>query len=183
MHNHIERNILWEDLKKPQYLALIQMLLDNENEVRFTVTGQSMRPFLRGLERVTIRKEPPGKHHTGDLIFFLNKQGTPILHRIIQKKSVRSCFTFITKGDGLSYMDEPFTEDRILGKAIRIDRRNEPVTIDLLSLRWIATNYLIAGKSLIRWKLSGFLASVPRTEFCSRSYRFFLSLITEKDPR
>ena len=135
-------------------LTLFEEILENGLGLRVRVTGQSMTPFLRGGEILTMKKESHDQLRKGDLIFFKNSQGVPLLHRIIQKrKSADEKITFRTKGDGLIDFDEPVKYHRVLGKVCGIERTNSmpgSKYINMESPRWRMINFLIARISLFK---------------------------------
>lgn len=143
-----------QQLFETEPLTLFENILENGLSLRVRVTGQSMTPFLRGGEILTIKKEPHNALRKGDLIFFKNSQGTPLLHRIIQKKrSPGEKIIFRTKGDGLIAFDEPVEYHRVLGKVSRIEKTNSvpgSKYINMESRRWRTINSIIARISLFK---------------------------------
>ena len=111
-----------------------------------------MTPFLTGGEILTIQKVSSSSLKKGDLLFFKNSYGHPVLHRIIRKRRVENVFVFQTKGDALRGFDEPVTDKYILGKVSKIERRhmNWVRMINLESLFWVTMNYLAALNILMR---------------------------------
>jgi len=104
-------------------------------------------PFLTGGEILTIRKVPSTSLKKGDLIFFRNSHGHPVLHRIIRKKRADNVCMFQTKGDSLRELDEPVSDKHVLGKVSGVERThhmNHVRQINLESLFWVVTNYLAA---------------------------------------
>jgi hypothetical protein len=82
--------------------------------------------------------------HRGDLIFFRNNQGFPVLHRLIRKRHLSHTITTVqTKGDALIAPDEPVPCQRIVGRVWKIER-NGRRSIDMESMRWRTINYLVA---------------------------------------
>jgi signal peptidase I len=81
-----------------------------------------MASFLRGGEILSIKKVPCNHLNTGDLIFFKDRRGCLILHRIIKKSFLDGRFTFHTKGDAVSAFDEPVHEKDVLGKVFGIEK-------------------------------------------------------------
>jgi signal peptidase I len=130
-------------LSKPVKLGLFEDILDDEINLRVKVTGRSMEPFLRGGEILTIKKVPYASLQKGDLIFFKNRHGLPVLHRII-KKSTNS---IQTKGDALMAFDEPVCENDVLGKVCMVEKikpRGEIKSINMESFFWRNFNCFIA---------------------------------------
>lgn len=108
-----------------EVIALVDEVLAGGFDIRIRVTGNSMAPFLRGGEILTIRKVPCNTLCRGDLIFFTTIEGFLILHRIVEKQQGEdAAYFFRTKGDALSTMDELVREHDILGKVCKIERIN-----------------------------------------------------------
>lgn len=85
--------------KDPSVTRLFEDILSTGSTLRVKVTGRSMAPFLSGGEIVTIKSVPCALLHRGDLIFFINGEYLPILHRIIHKKKNRmERLHFLPKG-------------------------------------------------------------------------------------
>jgi signal peptidase I len=141
-------------LKNYSEIALFEDILEKGLSLRVRVTGRSMAPFLRGGEILTIKKEPQNALRKGDLIFFKNGQGTPLLHRIVKKrKSFNEKITFRTKGDAFMAFDEPVKYHRVLGKVIRIEKTSSETgskEINMESLKWRMINAVIAWMSLFK---------------------------------
>ena len=141
-------------LKKYCEIAVFEDILKRGSSLRVKVTGRSMVPFLNDGEFVTIKKVPPHALRKGNLIFFKNSQGTPLLHRIIQRrKSFDHKIIFRTKGDALIAFDEPVQYQNVLGKVIRIEKRNFGLrlkTINMESFQWRAINAMVADISRFR---------------------------------
>ena len=132
-------------------LSLFEDILSRGALLRMRVTGRSMTPFLTGREILTIKKVSSASLKKGDLLFFKNSDGHPVLHRIVRKKRVDNVFIFQTKGDAVSEFDEPVLTECVLGKACKIENTCVEYArhINLDSLFWVTINYLAAMKSLI----------------------------------
>jgi signal peptidase I len=130
----------------PAATALFRDILNTGSGLRVKVTGKSMSPFLRDGDVVTIQKVPHASLGRGDVIFFRNGQGFPVLHRLIKKRRASNgVITFQTKGDALVSFDEPVAGHKVLGKVIKIEKKNSAGRIiNMESLHWRTVNYLIA---------------------------------------
>lgn len=115
-----------------------------------------MAPFLKGGEVLTIKKVDCASLRKGDLIFFKNLKGIPVLHRLIKKKKAKNnTFMFQTKGDSLMSFDEPLHEDKVLGKVFAIEKViscDKAKSIDMEAFTWKNINLLIALGSVIKSK-------------------------------
>lgn len=138
----------------PDKIKLFEEILNSGTDLRVKVTGKSMSPFLRGGEILTIRKTSSSSLKTGDLVFFRDIEGNPILHRLIRKKQNKDAtYTLQTKGDALISPDHPFREDVLIGKACKIEKIS-PGTgskeINLESSAWRKINYLVAVAQIVK---------------------------------
>ena len=128
-------------------VGLFEDILARGFMLRVRVTGKSMTPFLKGQEVLSIRKVPGLSLRKGDLIFFKNRDGRPVIHRIVRKRrNGNAGIIFQTKGDALAAPDEPVREEHILGKVCTVE--NGPDRVDLETGIRRAVNYLVAAASL-----------------------------------
>jgi len=137
----------------PETSALFEDILHKGLHLRCKATGKSMSSFLRGGETLTIKKVPSQSLKRGDLIFFRDRNGSLILHRIIKKSMKDNTIIFQTKGDALIAFDEPVHENEVLGKVCKIERMiagGKTKYIDMESYSWRRINYLIALVNLFR---------------------------------
>lgn len=111
-----------------------------------------MYPFLKGGEMLLIRKTPCHGLRRGDIIFFRDTAGTPVLHRIVRKKrDVSGSYVFLTKGDALSACDAHVPERQVLGKVFKIEKTGKggkPACVDMESFPRMIVNYFIAAAGL-----------------------------------
>jgi signal peptidase I len=143
------------NLSSDETISLFEDILGRDLILRVKVTGKSMSPVLRGGEILTIQKVPSSSLHIGDLIFYKTREGFPLLHRLVRRQRERDRFLFQTKGDALIAIDEPVTEDNILGKVCGIEEKLAPGKtnhINMESQYRRIINYLLAKKSLMKSK-------------------------------
>ena len=126
--------------------GLFEDLLGKGVLLRIRVTGRSMVPFLQGGEMLTIRKASASSLRKGDLVFFKNRDGHPVIHRIVKKYTHNDVLTFQTRGDALIGFDGPVREEHILGKVCRVERGTRDLNLE--TARWRYKNYLRAMISL-----------------------------------
>lgn len=102
---------------------LFEDILKQNLNLRLKVTGRSMRPFIMSGETVILRKIPARALQCGDIIYYTNTSGTPVLHRITDKKTLpNGKLSFITKGDALLHKDIPVSEKHVLAKALYVEK-------------------------------------------------------------
>jgi len=107
---------------KPAVTELFQEILDSGSSLRVKVTGRIMAPMLKGGEILTIKKVPHLSLRKGDLVFFKDNPGNPVIHRCIKKSTSKDDITFQTKGDALLRPDKPIHHNQVLGKVFMIER-------------------------------------------------------------
>jgi len=141
---------------RPEICSLFEDILNTGLDLRVRATGKSMVPFLNGEEVLTLKKVPASSLRRGDLIFFRDRYGSPILHRIIRKKKSGDKVYLETKGDALIAFDEPVRADDVLGKVCGIEKKISGQKMryrDLTSGFWRSINLLMALISLGRSKI------------------------------
>jgi len=150
----------------PDVMRLFEDILRAGTSLRVRVTGRSMRPFLWGGETLTI--EPPAceAFRTGDLILFRNREGLPVLHRLIRARRTEDGNPiFLTKGDALRTFDEEVPGSSVLGRVRLIERpllsgAVRHIEMDALLSRY--ANYLTAVLGSITAQTYSVLAWLAR---------------------
>jgi hypothetical protein len=156
---------LGPEISAHRELKLFEDILNSGLSLRVKATGRSMSPFLRGGEILTIKKVPSCSLRTGDLIFFKNHDGLPLIHRIVGKRSNSNIHLFQTKGDAVLRMDDPVSEHNIIGKVCGIEKKNTGDGIRFIDMRsgfWKTVNYTLAVISLGKSKI---YSAVSRKRF------------------
>jgi signal peptidase I len=106
-------------------------MLANGNQVKFTVSGNSMRPLIVDNRDQVLLTGTEGKRlNIGDIILYRTKYGKYILHRIyiVNKNGYR------TIGDACLSEDGFVPSSDIIGKVVKIYRKGKE--IDCNSLLW-----------------------------------------------
>jgi len=110
-----------------------------------------MVPLLHGSEILTIKKVSASSLGKGDLVFFKNRYGHPVIHRIVKKQKRNDVLSFQTRGDALIVLDEPVPDGEILGKVCRLEKGSKQ--IDFESIYWRCANYIRATINLFESRL------------------------------
>lgn len=117
-------------IREPGAFDLVQSLLDQGVSVRIQVSGGSMRPLLKGGETVEIvplaKTRPP---QPGDILLLRSRQGSPLVHRLIWRRSGSGRLFLLTKGDACAGFDGFVPTECALGRVeriIRSDRSSGP---------------------------------------------------------
>ena len=155
------------DLSSGEVISLFEDILNSGLRLRTRVTGGSMTPFLRGGEILTLKKVESSSLRTGDLIFFKDRRGFPVLHRIVRKGLKNDMLIFQTKGDALLSMDDPVLGDDVLAKVSGIEKivkSGKTIHIDTESRLQRSINYFLAVRGLCR---SRFYLAVQKSSLYS----------------
>ena len=154
----MKETIISQAIPINEKVGLYEELLEKGISLQVKATGRSMSPYLTGGEILTIRKVQPGSIKRGDLVFFKDQTGFPVLHRIVRiQRKEKGQYIFQTKGDGTHTFDDPIPEDAIIGKVCKIECKtssNGSKIIDMESFHCRITNYFLARYSLLRPMLS-----------------------------
>lgn len=65
-----------------EYMPVLIDLINQGKDVRFTVTGSSMNPFLIHMRDSVIISKPVEPFKKGDIVFFQRENGQYVMHRI-----------------------------------------------------------------------------------------------------
>lgn len=104
-------------------------LADNNQELLYMETsGFSMRPFIKGKERIIVKKSGLKCFRIGDAVVF-KKNGKLICHRLIKKVKLEGRYIIFCRGDN-SYSAEMVTEDAVEGRVAAIIKDNKVINFD-----------------------------------------------------
>jgi signal peptidase I len=148
---------------KPAVTELFQDILNSGSSLRVKVTGRSMSPLLKGGEILTIKKVPHLSLRKGDLVFFKDNLGHPVIHRCIKKRTSKDDIIFQTKGDALLRPDKPIHHNQVLGKVFMMERaplNSGSAPIHMESPGWIIMNYLTAAVNSIKSRIYCSLSTI-----------------------
>lgn len=126
--------------------GLFEDILQRSTILQVKVTGKSMYPSIQSNDIVFIKKVAYSQTHLGDLLLFKDRENGLILHRLLRKHFFSRKGHIQTKGDALSYTDEPVPRFNILGRVIKIERKeNGKLTvINMNSAIWRTYNMAAA---------------------------------------
>ena len=113
--------------------------------VKFTVSGDSMRPLIRKGDRVHVEQCNPRDLSAGDIITYRN-DALYVTHRVLWITRRGDGIRLITKGDSEITLDPPFSSNHMIGKVIAIGRADR--TLRLEAPYWSLINHLLWMLSL-----------------------------------
>jgi signal peptidase I len=96
----------------------------------YSVRGRSMFPFIREDDFVLVKRVALNTITPGDTILFESKDKRRVCHNVAEVKRVDDVLWFHTKGYKSASCDVgPIRQDRVLGKAVALKRKNKVVDL------------------------------------------------------
>lgn len=106
-----------------------------------------MFPFICGEDFILVRRVPLHAITPGDTILFESKDKAKVCHSVAAIKESEGVLWFYTKGlKSASYDSSPIRQDRILGKAVALKRKNKVIdltSVDINSFRFRFKCFLV----------------------------------------
>jgi len=116
------------DLNHEGFLDLLEAILAKGKPFRFRAAGNSMQPYIKDGDVVTIEKTQGKMNRIGDVVAAIHPQnGRLMVHRII-KKTPKG---YKIRGDNIPNSDVIVQPDKILGIVSNITRDGVPVVFGL----------------------------------------------------
>lgn len=135
-----------------QHLAREMLLDSSHQQVRMEVQGESMAPILRPKDTVVVENRPEERFRRGDILLVARDEDY-VTHRLIDIKPMG----YILKGDNMFAPDKPVLEEQIIGKVIRVYRRNRRYDLTISWRKMIAVMIgwlsMIQGRAYSRYRL------------------------------
>lgn len=103
----------------------------------FETVGFSMRPFLKGGERLIIKKDIFEELSVGDIILYRTNNQT-VCHRVVKRSIKDKEIIFFVRGDNSTALPEIITKDVFIGKMIGVIYNNRIIIIE--SKMWRIVN-------------------------------------------
>ena len=110
--------------------------LENKNLLFFEASGFSMWPFLKGREKLIVKKLSPSYLTSGDLILY-NAGGQLICHRLVRKRKREDKYLLYANADASFGLPDLVTEEMFLGKVIGIIDGNKLISYDRIKYKLI----------------------------------------------
>lgn len=111
-------------LPPEELFAAVYQLLQDGYDVEFTVTGNSMWPFLaHGRDRVTLRRMGEISPKKGDIVLLQTGHGY-LLHRITRLENGM----LQTTGDRNCYRDDLVSVEKILGRVVFFTTKGKQIS-------------------------------------------------------
>ncbi len=123
---------------------LIKAVHEKGLPFRFCASGQSMSPFVKNGDILTVAPRKESGVHCGDVVAFIHNQtGKPVVHRVIHRKGN----FLLIRGDNTPNEDGLIPLSDILGIVIRVERKGKKVYLGLGPEKYLIA--FLSGKSLL----------------------------------
>lgn len=125
---HPEENCI--TLSNEAFLELMQAVLARGGSFRFSARGQSMTPFVRDGDTITIAPLAGRSPRLGDVVAFVCHLGNEpglVVHRIVDRGAPR----FVVQGDGDGSAQQIVFPENIIGKLVKVERNGRYVRAGL----------------------------------------------------
>lgn len=118
------------NVNQADFLELSQELLDRGALLRFQAHGNSMYPFIKNGNILTIEPRNGNAVSTGDVIFYRRPDDSVTAHRLVKENKHKDNTVLITKGDSLEYFDPPVTGGQVMGRVILIENHDRKLQLN-----------------------------------------------------
>lgn len=143
-------------VKSEVLFPVISECLNNGQNARITVTGNSMRPFLKEIrDSVELTKSTFDEIKRGDIVLIRRTSGAYVLHRVLKKQKN----DFYMVGDAQQWIEGPLLPEQLIAKVTKVWRKGKEIRCSKLSwkipaLLWLRVrafrNLFFKGWSLLK---------------------------------
>lgn len=125
-------------LANPDFCRLASRLIAEGMNVRLKASGNSMQPWIRDGDMITLGPADPVRLKRGDVIAFETAAGTLTIHRLVAVRDGAVGLTFVAQGDARAASDPPFGVGRLVGRVIEVWRGGHRVRVNGPAYLWRA---------------------------------------------
>lgn len=112
-------------VKMSQLAPIIEWLISEGCQIKLTVTGNSMYPFLRhGIDSVVLDKDVSREVKKRDIVLFKKNNEQYVLHRVVK---ISESGELYLAGDAQRFVEGPINRDQITGIVTMIYRREKKI--------------------------------------------------------
>lgn len=144
---------------KNEYFGIASTILIHEvangDVIRFLVTSNSMHPFIRKNDYLSVESLPSKNYSIGEIVVIRQGEGF-LTHRLVTRRGEM----VITKGDACILPDEPISIEAIIGRALSTDC--EDYQFHFTSIRGRVANAIIGFLGLINISFFQWIGRVAR---------------------
>jgi signal peptidase I len=125
-------------LANPDFCRLAGRLIAEGMDVRLKARGNSMQPWIRNGDMITLGPADPARLKRGDVIAFETAAGRLTIHRLVDVRAGEAGLTLVTRGDARAANDPPFGVGGIVGRVIEVWRGGQRVRVNGPAYLWRA---------------------------------------------
>ena len=115
------------DCEGVDFYLLSKDVLARGASLRFRARGNSMRPFVKDGDMLSIEPTEATKVQIGDVILFW-QEGRVLVHRVV-KTRIENEGMLMAKGDSHLRPDRPVHPDQVLGKVTSVEREGKRISL------------------------------------------------------
>ncbi|MGQ9525269.1 MAG: hypothetical protein ACUVTZ_10570 [Armatimonadota bacterium] len=117
-------------------------VLSRGGRLRFTAPGHSMHPLIRNADIVTIEHASAEQLRLGDVALYRSHPNRLVLHRVVGWTCRNGHRVLFIRGDASDGPAEEVPAERILGRAVMLERDGRVVRLDrglarLVGILWV----------------------------------------------
>ena len=121
-----------KDVNLDEVMQIIAEKLDAGGSVTFNPRGTSMLPMLRDGDDTVVLSNPKGRLHLFDLPLYRRKDGSYVLHRVVNFGGAGS---YTMCGDNQFEVEKGITDEDIVGVVTAFYRKGKPYKVNSLKYR------------------------------------------------
>jgi len=118
------------------FAELSAKVLTEGHALRFRAHGNSMFPFIRDGDTLTVGPAPDAAVRTGDVVFYRGAHDTLTAHRVLRRMWLHGEGVFATRGDAHAGPCEEVRASQVLGRVVCVERSHRVVRADRWAWRW-----------------------------------------------
>ncbi|MBL7198150.1 MAG: signal peptidase I [Candidatus Omnitrophica bacterium] len=155
--------------KFDELILLLKEGISKSSNFEFQVISDSMSPLLKSTDKVSVKPVTVNELFCGDIVIFKIKEKL-VVHRFLYRKGQDQ---FVTKGDNLSYTDNPINNDDLIAKVLIIKKGD--FTIDLKEPIWKRSNRFLSKISILQSRYSSKNIFANLTKLILKLILFFIN--------
>jgi hypothetical protein len=132
------------DINRIDFLSLADDILSHGHVLRFRARGLSMRPFVRDGDILVVHPWKNTNSNLGDILLYQTPpvkntgDGRIFVHRLVGKRNLAGKTAYQLQGDALIYPDALVFPERIMGRAVQVERGSRSWRLDTPGQRYFA---------------------------------------------
>jgi GNAT superfamily N-acetyltransferase len=122
-------------LERTELAELSSAILGRGGSLRFEAHGCSMFPSIQDGDVLTIQSVEPASLRMGDVVFYRAAGDRLVAHRVVGRRVQGGRVVLATRGDAARGPPERVQAERVLGRAVDVQRGGRMIPLDLGSRR------------------------------------------------